>query len=112
MSETYALHGHDRYTHQNARLFSGLSARSVADLLAKESGGYDPQQLKTFSVIDEHNNELSAESWLEDHPVEALLSAWTAGGSAARTARQQKLHEWWPALGAAIVNLEAHDAQA
>lgn len=38
--------------------------------------------------------------------VQVLLSAWSAGTVRAASNRQQKLREWWPALGAALDNLK------
>lgn len=37
--------------------------------------------------------------------VEVLLEAWSAGTVRASGIRQQKLREWWPALGEALDTL-------
>ncbi len=82
-----------------------LTASQVAVLLA--STGFDVGRMSFFQVTRLGGKQpLDAESWLEQHPIEALIAAWTAGSKQAASHRQKTLHERWPALAKAIDNVQ------
>jgi hypothetical protein len=87
-----------------------LTALRVAKFLA--TGPLDTYRLVQFTVQDEKTQYIrTAEQFLEDNPELAVIGAWQAGGSAARKARQDQIHEYWPNLGMALDALVvAHEA--
>ncbi len=89
------------------------TARSIASRLCDWTG-YELDGLHRYGVTHVGGTfPLHGEDWLEDHPEEALLAAWTAGTPKAAANRQQALHAFWPALATAIDNFEAgFDASA
>lgn len=68
--------------------------------------GFDIETLRSYAVRAAGGYAFTGEEFLEEHPAEAVVAAWTAGAPAARSSRQQKLTEWWPALGSALQALE------
>jgi hypothetical protein len=86
------------------------TAQQVITWLRMETS-FDPEKLAKYAVgsADALKQFQSAERWMEDHPAEHVVAAWTAGGLAARTTRQERLREWWPDLALALDNLEAND---
>lgn len=89
-----------------------LDLMGVASNLA--STGYDIEQLNLHLVTGLGRSEplVSAERWLEDHPVQAVIAAWQAGTGRAAGERQRKMHDRWPALATALDNLVENHAQA
>lgn len=91
---------------------SGLTTASVIEYLHMITGR-DAAELVFYAVGDPDTLPelfMSAEIWLVEHTAAYVVAAWTAGAPAARTARQNKLREWWPALGEALDSLAANDA--
>jgi hypothetical protein len=83
-----------------------MTAREVAVVLA--SLGYDVGRMSYVQVTRLGGRKpIDAESWLEQHPTEALIAAWTAGTDGAASHRQKALHDRWPALAMAIDNVQA-----
>jgi hypothetical protein len=87
------------------RLNNGLTRQQVADFMAKT--GFQSPALD-FYFVEHSTGTVTAEEFLEESPAETVRSAWKAGTPAASAIRQRKLHEWWPALGMALDNLEGH----
>lgn len=96
-----------------APLASTLTSRQVIEYL-RHGTGFKPEELAKFAVGEALTLKrfTSAERWMEDHAVDYVLSAWMAGGRAARESRQEKLREWWPDLALALDNLEANSASS
>lgn len=86
-----------------------MSALAAAAMLAR--WGFDITTLQTYAVRAAGGYAYTGEEFLEEHAAEAVVAAWTVGAPAARSARQSKLDEWWPALASALNALEAklHD---
>lgn len=93
----------------SATLASALTTRQVIDYL-RTGTGFNPVELAKYAVGEALTLKrfTSAERWMEDHAVAYVITAWSAGGPAARNARQEKLREWWPDLALALDNLETN----
>lgn len=71
------------------------------------STGYQPGLLDTYQVSQLGGRQpVLAEQWLESHPIEALIAAWTSGTAKASEHRRDVLHDRWPALAKAIDNVQ------
>jgi hypothetical protein len=54
---------------------------------------------------EDWSNHYSGAEFMAMYPAEFVVAAWTAGGPAARTRRQDELHQHWPNLAVALDSL-------